>query len=78
MISVRMMKYTEENNKDGRRVVTGKKKRQSGGWDVLVKSLNKFSDDFMSTGRSQEQKKEKAIARPILIKDKLGCLWQRL
>ena len=48
-----MMKYTEENNKDGRRVVTGKKKRQSVGWDVLVKSLNKFSDDFMSTGRSQ-------------------------
>ena len=59
MISVRMMKYTEENNKDGRRVVTGKKKRQSVGWDVLVKSLNKFSDDFMSTGRSREQIKRR-------------------
>ena len=59
MISVRMMKYTEENNKDGRRVVTGRKKRQSGGWDVLVKSLNKFSDDFMLTGLSQEQIKRR-------------------
>lgn len=59
MISVRMMKYTEENNQDGRRVVTSKEKRQSGGWDTLVKSLNKFSDDFMSTGRSQKQIKRK-------------------
>ncbi|CAG0940195.1 hypothetical protein BROC_00940 [Candidatus Brocadiaceae bacterium] len=63
-----MMKYTEENNKDGRRVVTGKKKRRSGGWDALVKSLNKFSDNFMSTGRSQKQIKRKGNCKTNINK----------